>query len=69
MPKEIATRVLLKRMKERGWEKLRPGKGSHTIYGCPCGKHQVPVPDGHREISPGVHDKVLTAMRECEEGK
>ncbi|TWD79045.1 putative RNA binding protein YcfA (HicA-like mRNA interferase family) [Kribbella amoyensis] len=49
----MPTRKVVKAFKDAGWKRLRT-VGSHSIYGCPCGDHSFSLPDGHREISPGV---------------
>lgn len=41
--------------------------GSHTKWGCPCGKHTAPVPR-HKDISPGVVRSIQTRMACLPEG-
>ncbi|MET8779642.1 type II toxin-antitoxin system HicA family toxin [Nocardia sp. NPDC050713] len=63
---EQPTRKVLKALKAAGWSKLRDGAGSHTIYGCRTGKHDVSVPDGHTTISPGVARSIYKAVGSCD---
>lgn len=58
----------MKRLRKAGWTPIRT-TGSHTLFKCGCGGHTMTVPDGHRMISPGVHNKVAKAMQACEEAK
>lgn len=62
---EAPTRVLVKKLRKAGFTS-RPGKGSHTEWICPSGRHHISVPDGHKTISPGVHRKVLKVMSDCD---
>ncbi|WP_199856909.1 type II toxin-antitoxin system HicA family toxin [Nocardia suismassiliense] len=63
---EQPTRKVLKGLKAEGWSRLRDGAGSHTIYGCRTGKHDVSVPDGHKSISPGVVRTISKAVASCD---
>lgn len=65
MVSEQPTRKMQKELKGAGWVPLPGGDGSHTKYGCPCGKHTRPLPEGHRTISAGVVRKVRSAIEEC----
>jgi predicted RNA binding protein YcfA (HicA-like mRNA interferase family) len=57
---------VLKALEGAGWSKLRDGAGSHAIYGCRTGKHDVSVPDGHRMVSPGVVRTINKAVASCD---
>lgn len=48
------TRDVLAVLRAQGWRRLRDAKGSHEIWSNSDGTTKVPVPVGHREISPGV---------------
>lgn len=48
------TRDVLKALRDQGWRRIRDAKGSHEIWGNADGTVIVPVPTGHREISPGI---------------
>ncbi len=61
MVSEQPTRKMVKMFLAAGWSVLRTD-GRHTVYGCPCGKHTFPLPDGHRTISPGVVRKAVKAI-------
>lgn len=65
MVSEQPTRKVVKEFRKAGW---RPGKtvGSHTKWHCPGNSHTFMLPDGHRQISPGVDRKVLEALEGCE---
>ncbi|MEU5404437.1 type II toxin-antitoxin system HicA family toxin [Nocardia asteroides] len=63
---EQPTRKVLQALKKEGWSKLRGGAGSHSIYGCRSGKHDVSVPDGHRTVSPGVVRTIFKAVAACD---
>ncbi|GAB3170573.1 hypothetical protein GCM10027059_37310 [Myceligenerans halotolerans] len=60
------TRKVLKELRDAGFT---PGRtvGSHTQWKHPSGV-SVSVPDGHRQISPGVYRKVLKAIKDSKEG-
>lgn len=64
MISEIPVRILLKRLRGAGRLPVRT-VGSHTMWKCASGRHQIPVPDGHRSISPGVHGQVNKVMATC----
>lgn len=66
MVTEQPTRKMIKEFRSAGWIALRTD-GSHTVYSCPCGKHQFLLPDGHRTISPGVVRKARKIITECED--
>ena len=59
------TRQVIAQLRKLGWA---PGRtvGSHTMWFCPTDLHQVSVPDGHREISPGVLRKINSATAGCD---
>ncbi|WP_448222797.1 type II toxin-antitoxin system HicA family toxin [Gordonia iterans] len=59
------TRTTVKRLKKAVFTRT-DGKGSHATYRCPHGRVPVTVPDGHREISPGVLRKILKAIEDCQ---
>jgi predicted RNA binding protein YcfA (HicA-like mRNA interferase family) len=59
------TRKVVKAFKDAGWRRVRT-EGSHSVYGCRCGGHTFTLPDGHREISPGVFRRAIKALGECE---
>ena len=62
MVSEEPTRKMVKLLKGEGFEPLRT-RGSHTIYGK--GSVTVAVPDGHKEISPGVVRQINKAIEEA----
>lgn len=67
MVSEQPTRVMVKRLRDAGFT---PGRtvGSHTKWSS--GSVTVPVPDGHRTISPGVVRQIENAIaKAAEEGK
>lgn len=45
----------------------RSGKGSHTVWYCPCGQHMAIVPR-HRDVSPGVVGNIIRTMGCLQEG-
>ncbi len=59
------TREVVKQLTAAGFTK-RDGKGSHTNWTCRHGRYSVPVPTGHRTISPGVRHKVNAAIKNCQ---
>lgn len=63
---EQPTRKIVKEFRSAGWTSLRTD-GSHTVYGCSCGKHRFSLPDGHRTISPVVVGKARNIITECME--
>lgn len=64
MVSEQPTRKVKKMMTDAGW---KPGttKGSHTKWHGPNGT-TFALPDGHKQISPGVYRQLLAAMKEDE---
>jgi predicted RNA binding protein YcfA (HicA-like mRNA interferase family) len=64
MAKQEPTRKVRRELRAAGW---RPGAtiGSHTKWHGPNGT-TFSLPDGHREISPGVYRKLQAAMKEDE---
>jgi len=64
MVSELPTRKVVKAFKDAGWKWVR-SEGSHSFYECPCGQHAFSLPDGHRQISPGVVRKVNNALADC----
>lgn len=59
------TKEIIKQLKAAGFNQ-RDGKGSHTNWTCAHGKYVIPVPTGHRTISPGVRRKIDNAIHACE---
>jgi predicted RNA binding protein YcfA (HicA-like mRNA interferase family) len=49
-------------LKLKGWVVVRTN-GSHSVWRSPEG-HTFTLPDGHREISPGVVRNLLRALEE-----
>jgi predicted RNA binding protein YcfA (HicA-like mRNA interferase family) len=64
MVSEQPTRKVVKALRAAGWEP-HGTQGSHTRWVGPNGT-TFSLPDGHRQISPGVYRKLLTAMKEDE---
>ena len=64
MVSDEPTRKMVKELRDSGWVMTRTD-GRHTMYGCPCGKHALPVPTSHRMISPGVVRKIRQAIANC----
>lgn len=64
MVSEQPTRKVVKLLKGAGWRAVRT-VGSHTTWKGPGGT-SFSLPDGHRQISPGVYTKLLKALREDE---
>ena len=64
MVSEQPTRKVAKTLKAAGWQPLRT-VGSHTTWEGPNGTKYT-LPDGHKNISPGVYRKLLKAMKEDE---
>ena len=62
---EQPTRQVVKAFRAAGWRRVRT-EGSHSVYGCSCGEHKFTLPDGHREIAPGVVRKAEHALAKCE---
>lgn len=58
------TRKVVKMLRDAGWTTIRT-VGSHTVWVGPNGT-SFSLPDGHREISPGVYRNLLKAMKEDE---
>jgi predicted RNA binding protein YcfA (HicA-like mRNA interferase family) len=65
MVSEQPTRKVVKAFKDAGWKRIRT-EGSHGVYECSCGQHKFTLPDGHREISPGVFRKASKVLAECD---
>lgn len=57
------TRKVLKELRQAGFQPIRSGKGSHTIWGHADGR-KVSVPDGHKTIPPGIYRQILNTMKE-----
>lgn len=55
------TRKVVKMLRDAGWTILRQGR--HTVWIGPNGT-TFPLPDSHRQISPGVYRDLLKAMKE-----
>jgi len=62
---EQPTRKVAKDFRQAKWKPVRT-VGSHTVYGCPCGRHSFSLPDGHKTISPGVVRRAYKALAQCE---
>ena len=62
MVSEQPTRKVVKALRDAGFTRLR-GSGSHSVWGK--GSVTIPVPDGHRTISPGVYRKIIDAIEEA----
>lgn len=62
MVSEQPTRKIVSQLREAGFVPART-TGSHTYWKHPRGV-AVPVPDGHKEISPGVYRQVVKAIAE-----
>lgn len=62
---EQPTRKILKLLRAAGFEPQRT-EGSHTFWTGPNGA-MVSVPDGHKNISPGVVRKVHKAIAQSQE--
>lgn len=60
MPKPMSRRNLERALRHNGCTITREG-GRHTVYRCPCGEHQAPVPR-HNEISAGVVGAIIRQM-------
>ena len=60
MGKGMTSRRAIALLKSKGWVIVRT-RGSHTVWRSPQGA-QFTLPDGHREISPGVTRNLLKAM-------
>ncbi|AUS34619.1 hypothetical protein C1M55_28225 [Rhodococcus qingshengii] len=61
---EQPTRKVQKELRDAGFQPDRT-KGSHTMWISADGKHRIEVPDGHRNISPGVYRKILKVIKEA----
>lgn len=61
MVKEMKYRDIRKAMLAQGCT-MRPGKGDHENWYCPCGKHMATVTKT-REVSPGVVRDTIDKMR------
>lgn len=57
---------MIKLLRDAGFQALRT-RGSHTVWGK--GAVTVPVPDGHRTISPGVVRQIENAIVEANNEK
>jgi predicted RNA binding protein YcfA (HicA-like mRNA interferase family) len=58
--KEYTEREILQLLKEHGFSLVR--KGRHCIFGNSAG-FTLPVPLGHKRISPGVVRDILKAIK------
>ena len=63
MVSEQPTRTMVKRLKDAEFTNART-VGSHSMWVHPSGV-QIPVPDGHRTISPGVVRQIDKAIAEA----
>lgn len=50
--KPMRRRAVIKALKKAGCAELRD-TGPHTVWGCPCGNHEAPVPR-HGDIAAGT---------------
>jgi predicted RNA binding protein YcfA (HicA-like mRNA interferase family) len=66
MVSEQPTRIVLTELQRAGWAKKREGKGSHSFWQCPTGRHTVTVPSGHRSIRAGVVRAIRNAVAACD---
>ncbi|MFD1836579.1 type II toxin-antitoxin system HicA family toxin [Brachybacterium rhamnosum] len=57
------TRKVEKMLRKAGFTITKNPSGSHTTWGHPDGR-SIPVPTGHRTISPGVYRKILDILKE-----
>ncbi|CAQ03186.1 type II toxin-antitoxin system HicA family toxin [Clavibacter sepedonicus] len=48
------SRDVKKHLRAAGWVYIRDAKGSHEVWGTSDGSVTLPVPFGHKEITPGV---------------
>ena len=64
MVSEQPTRKVLKLLRSAGWVSGHT-VGSHTKWTGPNGM-TFSLPDGHRQISPGVYSKLLKAIKGAE---
>lgn len=60
-----STKKVIAMLRSAGWAPRR-SVGRHTVWKGPNGT-QFTLPDGHRQISPGVLRKLLAAMKEDSE--
>lgn len=60
MVSEQSAKKVIATLKKAGWVPLRT-VGSHTIWQSPSGA-TFSLPDGHKNISPGVYRKLRQAM-------
>ncbi|MBJ7432998.1 MAG: type II toxin-antitoxin system HicA family toxin [Microbacteriaceae bacterium] len=60
MSKSMSARRAIALLKKKGWVVLRT-RGSHTVWKSPRGA-LFTLPDGHREISPGVARNLMKAI-------
>jgi hypothetical protein len=58
------TREIVQQLKQARFTP-RDGKGSHATWTCPHGSYSIPVPDGHRTISPDVRRQLDNAIKTC----
>lgn len=61
MTKEEETRKVVKALRDAGFVPAEKFVGSHRKWYGPNGEI-VPLPEGHKTISPGVMRKVLKAL-------
>jgi predicted RNA binding protein YcfA (HicA-like mRNA interferase family) len=64
MVSDEPTRKILKELREAGFSPIRK-RGSHTWWQHTTGIG-VPVPDGHRKISPGVVREIRKAIEKAQ---
>jgi hypothetical protein len=64
MVSEQPTRKMVSEFKRAGWSVISTD-GRHTKFGCPSGRHTLPLPTTHRRLA-GVVRKARQAINECE---
>ncbi len=64
--KDMRRRDVEKELERHRCRVLR-NKGGHEVWGCPCGKHQAPLPR-HTTVSPGVVRSISTKLACLPEG-
>jgi predicted RNA binding protein YcfA (HicA-like mRNA interferase family) len=54
-------REVIADMRAQGWKSLERGKGSHEVWGSPCGRHRVPIVVNH--LNAQVSRTVLQSLK------
>jgi predicted RNA binding protein YcfA (HicA-like mRNA interferase family) len=62
MAKAMSAKRAVAMLSSKGWTIVRT-RGSHTVWESPTGA-RFTLPDGHREISPGVARNLMKALEE-----